>query len=187
MTHEEAWLRLPDLLHDRDEPTLLSHVKVCHACQQQVFRLNRVDRMLRAAAPPAQQRVRVRSTSVVIALAVAALIVAIVPIWRQHASPTQTLRSPAGIAVGRATLSRSDTSNYAVSLELRRVKMAGGDTYVLWTRSLESAVPVPVGRFMVDASGSCKARFTLPAGSHWTRFWVTPRLHPSVVLATTTA
>jgi len=184
VTHEEAWTRLPDLLHDRDRPALLSHLKSCHECQRQQFRLNRVDRMLRAAAPRARKRRPVRVVPWAVA-AVAALIVVLAPVLGQHTRSTQVLRTPAGIAVGRAALSRSDGASVAVFLELHRVTISGGDSLVVWTRSVRSSVPVPVGRFMADADGSCRARFTLPARSDWTRFWVSPGEDASVILATT--
>jgi hypothetical protein len=41
-----------------------------------------------------------------------------------------------------------------------------------------------VGRFMVDRSGSCRARFNLPASHTWTRFWVTEPGKPAVVATT---
>ena len=184
MTHKEAWSRLPDLLYDRDDSVLLAHVNACHACQQQLFRLNRVDRILHAAATRTRRLRPPWRFGAVIAAVAATMIILLAPVGRHH-PPAQVLRNAMGTAVGRATLSRSDAENLAVSLELHGVKMAGGGVYVLWTQSTESPRPVPVGRFMVNASGSCRARFTLPAGSRWTRFWVTPPTHPALVLATT--
>lgn len=188
MTHEETWPRLPDLLDDRDEAGLLSHVGACTTCQQQLFRLNRVDRILRAAAPPQRHWTPWRVSRPVIAAVAAAAIILVAPVWRHHSRdrpPVLILRSPTGFAVGQATVSRVDAENQAVSLEVHGVTMTSGDVYVLWTRSSESSRLIQVGRFMVDGSGSCKARFTLPARSHWTSFLVTPPAHPSRVLATT--
>jgi hypothetical protein len=42
-----------------------------------------------------------------------------------------------------------------------------------------------VGQFMVDRSGACRARFNLPGGRNWGRFWVTPSGNPSAVVAAT--
>ena len=185
MTHDEARDRLPDLLNDRDDPLLLAHVNACHACQQQLFRLNRVDRILRANATQATRgHLSRRWYGVAVAAVAAAAFILVVP-GRGHQPPGQVLRSATGRAIGQATLSKPDAQNLTVSLELHGVKMTSGDVYVLWTRSTESPRPVPVGRFMVDASGSCKAHFTLPSRSQWTRFWITPPSHPSLVLATT--
>ena len=184
MTHDEARDRLPDLLDDRDDRLLLAHVNTCHACQQQLFRLNRVDRILRANATQTTRRRLSRRWYGVAVTAVAAAFILVVP-GRGHQPRGQILRSATGATMGHATLSKTDAQNLAVLLELHGVKMTSGDVYVLWTRSTASPRPVPVGRFMVDASGSCKAHFTLPSRSQWTRFWVTPPSHPSLVLATT--
>ena len=185
MTHDEARDRLPDLLHDRDDPLLLAHVNACHACQQQLFRLSRVDRILRANGTRVTRRRLSRRWFGVAVAAVAAAVIILVGLARGHQPPGQVLRSATGTAVGQATLSKPDAQNLTVSLELRGIKMTSGDVYVLWTRSTESPRPVPVGRFMVDASGSCNAHFTLPSRSQWKRFWITPPSHPSLVLATT--
>lgn len=185
MTHEQAWPRLPDLLIDRDDSALLAHVRSCHACQQQTFRLNRVDRILRAAAPQ-QRRLRIpwQVSGAIIAAAATVVIVVISPVWGTQ-SPVRVLHSASGATVGQTKLTRSNSQNLDLSLELHEIKMTGHDVYVLWTRAAGSPQSVPVGRFMVDASGSCKARFTLPARTSWTKFWVTPPSQPSLVLATT--
>jgi hypothetical protein len=47
MNHEEASMRLPDLLDDRDDAALLAHVQACADCQRQLFLLGRIDRLLR--------------------------------------------------------------------------------------------------------------------------------------------
>lgn len=185
MTHEQAWPRLPDLLVDRDDSALLAHVRSCHACQQQTFRLNRIDRILRAAAPR-QRRLRIpwRVSGAIIAAAAAVAIVVTSPARRTEI-PVQVLHSTNGATVGQTRLTRADSENLDLSLELHGIKMTGGDVYVLWTRAVGSPQSVPVGRFMVDARGSCKAHFTLPVGTSWTTFWVTPPSQPSLVLATT--
>jgi hypothetical protein len=38
---------------------------------------------------------------------------------------------------------------------------------------------------MVDPRGACVARFNLPGGRSWARFWVTPPGQPDAVVATT--
>src|SRR5262249_59740944 len=58
--HEEAWTRLPDLLDDRDDAALLAHVRACAACQRQLFRLGRVDRLLRDHAARSESTPRSR-------------------------------------------------------------------------------------------------------------------------------
>lgn len=183
MTHEQAWPHLPDLLVDRDDHSLLSHVATCHSCQQQVFRLNRVDRVLRTAAAK-RRGSHSRKRIPVAIIAIAAAIVVIVPTWRVEPS-VRVLHNGVGATVGRATLFGSKPNSLDISLELHGVKMTGGDTYVVWTQSAESPQPVPVGRLMVDASGSCRAHFTVPGRSSWTRLWVTPPSRPTLVVATT--
>jgi hypothetical protein len=189
MTHERAWARLPDLLFDRDDPELLAHVAACHDCQRQLFLFGRVDRLLRtAAAARRQEHRRLRGSrwvrfpaGLVAAISVAAMLLLFLP--GQVGSRQFTLRSAAGQPVGRAVLGHADARNLFVSLVARGLPTRTGTMYVLW--AAEGAHTATVGHFMVDARGSCRTRFNLPAGHHWARFWVTPPGDPGDVVATT--
>jgi hypothetical protein len=190
MTHEHAWRRLPDLLQDRDEPEILTHVASCHDCQRQLFLLGRVDRALRAAAPARRRQRRrigkgrwLRFSSGLVAAAVAALL--IVLFLPQHAGLRQlTLRTASGHAIGHAILKRSDADNTSLTLVARGLPARRGDVYVLWGSGSGRAATT-VGRFMVDPKGACRARFNLPGGRSWARFWVTPPGRQNAVVATT--
>lgn len=190
MTHERAWTRLPDLLADRDQPELLEHVAACHDCQRQLFLLGRVDRALRGAGG-ARRRERRRSRrarwlrlpSGLVAAAVAALLVVL--LLPHHPSPRQfTLRTAAGRPIGHAILNRSDAENTSLTLVARGLPARRGDVYVLWAGGSGHGATT-VGRFMVDPKGACRARFNLPGGRSWARFWVTPPGQPNAVVATT--
>jgi hypothetical protein len=190
VTHEQAWTRLPDLLADRDEPELLAHVAACHDCQRRLFLLGRVDRALRGASSARRkQRRRVRKArwlrfpAGLVAAAVAAALVFVLVLPHQHALRQLTLRTASGQPIGRAILDRSDAENTSLTLVARGLPAHRGDTYVLWAGSGGRATAV--GRFMVDPSGACRARFNLAGGRHWARFWVTPPGQPQTVVATT--
>jgi hypothetical protein len=58
-----------------------------------------------------------------------------------------------------------------------------GHMFVLWASDDHSSMQV--GRFMVDQSGSCRARFNLPASHTWTQFWVTESGTSAPVVAAT--
>ena len=181
MTHEQAWTRLPDLLADRDEPALLAHVTGCNECQRQLFLLGRVDRILQDAARKRDRR-RLRARALLAAVAlVAALLAIVVP--RNHGSQPLTLRSASGETVGRALLERADADNTSLMLVARGLPTRRRDVYVLWAGDGSSTVSV--GRFMVDARGSCRVRFNLPGGRRWARFWVTPPGNAGAVVAST--
>ena len=190
MTHELAWRRLPDLLDDRDQPELLAHVAGCHHCQRQLFLLGRVDRALRGAANSrSKERRRLRKgrwlrfPSGLVAAAVAALLVVL--FLPQHSGRSQfTLRTAAGRAIGRAVLNRSDAENTSLTLVARGLPARRGNVYVLWAAG-RSERAITVGRFMVDPRGACRARFNLPGGRSWARFWVAPPGQPNAVVATT--
>jgi hypothetical protein len=190
MTHEHAWTRLPDLLDDRDQPELLTHVAACHDCQRQLFLLGRVDRALRGAASARRKERRrlrkgrwLRFPSGLVAAAVASLLVAL--FLPHHPGPRQfTLRTAAGQAIGRATLNPTDAENTSLTLVARGLPVRRGDMYVLWAGGGDQRA-ITVGRFMVDPRGACRARFNLPGGRSWARFWVTPPGQPESVVATT--
>jgi len=190
MTHEHALTRLPDLLDDRDQPELLGHVAACYECQRQLFLLGRVDRALRSAAGPhrkARPRHRkghwLRFPSGLVAAAVAALLVVL--FLPHHSSPRQfTLRTAAGQPIGHAILNRSDKENTSLTLVARGLPARPGDMYVLWAGGTGHDATT-IGRFMIDPSGACRARFNLPGGRSWAHFWVSPPDRPNTVAATT--
>src|SRR5262245_2584720 len=179
MTHEHARTRLPDLLDDRDQPELLTHVAACHDCQRQLFLLGRVDRALRGVATARRNERRrlrkgrwLRFPAGLVAAAVAALLV-VMFLPRHPGLHKLTLRTAAGKPIGHAILSRSDAENTSLTLVARGLPDGGGDTFVLWAAH-GGQRPTTVGRFMVDPHGACRAHFNLPSGRGWTHFWVTP-------------
>jgi len=190
MIHERAWERLPDLLSSRGDSALRAHVAACHACQRQLFLLGRVDRLLRQGRRNADHPLRGifvsrRWIAPLPALGAAAALALVLFLPRSPSAHGFVLRTVDGRAVARATIARADQSNVEISLAAHGLPRARGDELVLWTRPGDGADAIPVGRFMVDHSGSCRARFNLPTSGRWTRFWVTPSSDPSVVIATT--
>lgn len=189
MSHEHAWRRLPDLLQDRDEPELLAHMAACHECQRQLFLLGRIDRLLRDVAP-ARRRERRRSHSgrwlrfPAGLVAVAAVVVLVLLFPHTRGVREFTIRTAAGEAIGHAVLARADAENMSLSLVARGLPTRAGDVYLLWAGG-DGRPATTIGRFMVDPSGACRARFNLPGGRSWVRFWVTRPGHPEAVVATT--
>jgi hypothetical protein len=191
MTHEHAWTRLPDLLADRDQPELLAHVAACHDCQRQLFLLGRVDRALRGAASARRKerrRVRkgrwLRFPAGLVAAAAVTFLLLLLFVPREHGLRQFTLRAASGQPIGRAILNRSDAENVSLTLVARGLPAHGSDMYVLWAGG-SGRPATTVGRFMVDPSGSCRARFNLPGGQRWARFWVTRPGQPNAVVAST--
>ena len=187
MRHEEAFKRLPDLLDDRDDAGLLAHVRGCTDCQRQLFLLGRVDRMLRGsassqgAAPRRWPTLRQLLAAAAVAAAAAATMLAL--LLPQKAHPHEfMLRTASGRSVGQAVMGRSDARNSSLALTARGMPVDRGHIFVLWASDDRSSMQV--GRFMVDRSGSCRARFNLPASHTWTRFWVTEPGKPAVVATT---
>ena len=188
MRHEEAVKRLPDLLDDRDDAGLLAHVRDCADCQRQLFLLGRIDRMLRTNASPQRAAARRRPTprqllaaaAVVVAAAAATLALSL----PQNARPHElSLKTASGRSVGEAVMGRSDAHNASLALTARGMPLGYGHQFVLWASDDRSSMQV--GRFMVDRSGSCRARFNLPANHRWARFWVTEAGNPAVIVAST--
>src|SRR5262245_10628442 len=112
MSHEEAWKRLPDLLDDRDDASLLAHVRACSMCQRQLFLLGRVDRLLRARAP--QQRSQRRPTArqilaatTALTAAAAATLALILP--HQTSQHEFTLWTASGRLVGEAKMNSGES------------------------------------------------------------------------------
>ena len=187
MKHEEAFKRLPDLLDDRDDAGLLAHVRACADCQRQLFLLGRLDRILRDSAqaqgaarrrwPTARQLL---AAAAVATAAAAAMLALLLP---QKAPPHELmLRTASGRSVGQAVMGRSDARNSSLALSARGLPVDRGHQFVLWASDDRSSMQV--GRFMVDRSGSCRARFNLPASHTWTRFWVTEPGKQAVVATT---
>lgn len=191
MRHGYVWTRLPDLLEDRDQPSLLAHVAICHACQRQLFLLEQVDRLLRETAVAEQRaaaragRRWARSPAAVAAAAVAAAAAALFA--GALAGPQGrdlTLRSVSGKVVGHARLTPADRDNISVLLVTDGLPVRHDPTYVLWARGTSASARV-VGRFMISSSGSCRARFNLPANRRWMRLWITPPARPDTIVAAT--
>ena len=189
MKHEEAWTRLPDLLQDRDDAALLSHVSGCDTCQRQLFLLGRVDRLLRERTPSsgATHRSRLRAPGVfaVAATLAAAAAVALALVLSQHThGHTMVLRTAAGQPVGRAAMSRSDARNVSLAFTARGLPVDRGHMFVLWAGDNRHR-PMEVGRFMVDQSGGCRVHFNLPATHEWARFWIARQGSPAAIVAST--
>jgi hypothetical protein len=184
MRHEDAWQRLPDLLDDRDDPTLLGHVRDCADCQRQLFLLGRVDRLLRDEGsrrrPPHQLR---RAVATIAALAVAVtLLLALVLPSGSHMH-VFTLRTAAGRSVGHAAILHGDGRNDALSLDARKIPLNPQHMFVLWAG--DGRASMRVGEFMVDNSGGCRVRLNLPATHSWTHFWVSQPDNAEAVVAST--
>src|SRR5437762_550947 len=133
MNHDQAWQRLPDLLDDRDDTTLLVHVRECPACQRQLFLLGRIDRILRRESPDTSHRGRLgRRTRILAAggalTATAAVAVALVILLTLQ--PPQavafTLLTPVGKVVGEATLAKGDAHNASLTLAGRNLPAKQG-------------------------------------------------------------
>src|SRR5205823_12327536 len=131
------------------------------------------DRMLHdsAQAPEAARRgwptARQLLTAATVAAAAAAATLALV--LPQKAHPHEfMLRTASGQSVGEAVMGRSDARNSSLALTARGMPVDRGHLFVLWASDDRSSMQV--GGFMVDRSGSCRARFNLPASHTWTRF-----------------
>ena len=184
MRHEDAWQRLPDLLDDRDDPTLLGHVRDCADCQRQLFLLGRVDRLLRdersSRRPPRGVR---RALAAIAALAVAATILLALGLPSGSRTHVFTLRTAAGRSVGQTTILHADGRNDAVSLDARGIPLNPRHMFVLWAG--DGRVSMRVGEFMVDNTGGCKVRLNLPATHNWSHFWVSQPDNAKAVVART--
>lgn len=189
MTHNAARGRLPDLLFDRGDTTLLAHLRECHDCQRHLFVLARIDRLLRhKGAKMRTRRSRVRyalaGTATISAAAVAAFVLMMLP--RSHTAPLSfALRGIDGSVLARAQLDRADSENQSIAFVTHGLPTAPTNTYLLWTTAPDSKRPLLVGRFMVNHTGACRARFNLAGTRHPSRFWITPSSDPAVVVAGT--
>ncbi len=187
MTHDLAYERLTDLLFDRDDPDLLGHVGNCHVCQRQLFLLSRVDRLLRQRRPRTRRRTRRSLEPLAIAAVTAAAIAVAVALPQRHeaASARFALKTDGGSIVARAQVQRSDAENESVALVAEGLPTQPSDTYLLWTQGSDDGEPLVVGRFMVNHTGACRARFNLPGTRHPGRFWITPSTQPAAIVAST--
>jgi hypothetical protein len=185
VTHELAFERLPDLLFDRDDPELLTHVGGCHRCQRQLFLLSRVDRLLRQRR--SRRRGRLRAALAVAAVAIAAIAASLVLPQRDHpADPARfALRTGSGAIVARAQIQRADAENEAIAFVAKGLPTRPSDTYLLWTQRPGDGDPILVGRFMVSHKGECRTRFNLPGTRRPGRFWITPSTQPAAIIAST--
>jgi hypothetical protein len=190
VNHEQAWKLLPDLLEDRDQPELLTHVRDCADCQRQLFLLGRVDRFLRDSASARQTtRAPRRRTGRLILLAatvaVAAAAALLTPFVSHHSGGKRMmLRTASGELVAEAVMGHSDARNVSLDLTAHGLPVGRGHMFVLWAGNNGSA-SMPVGRFMVDRTGSCRVRFSLPASHAWESLWVSLPGRPASVVAST--
>jgi hypothetical protein len=182
--HEQAWQRLPDLLDDRDDPELLTHVGGCADCQRQLFLLGRVDRLLRDQARARLPRRPTRRAATVagLAAAVAAILLALL-VPRGSLAHEFALHAPSGRLVGHASLGHADARNLSLALVARGLPPNRQRMFVLWAADDGSAMEV--GHFMVDRSGGCRARFNLPANHSWSRFWISEPGSAAAIVAST--
>jgi hypothetical protein len=188
VTHDEAWTRLPDLLDDRDDPKLLTHVRVCVDCQRQLFLLRRVDRLLRDSAAaresarPRRFGARAMLTSAAVLAATAAAVLALV-VSHHGSARGLMLRTASGQSVGRAVVGPPDGRNVPLALVAQRLPVDHGQVFVLWAGD-KGRSSMQVGRFMVDRRGGCRVRFNLPATHGWGRFWITRPGRAAIVAST---
>jgi hypothetical protein len=184
MRHQDAWQRLPDLLDDRDDPTLLDHVRSCADCQRQLFLLGRVDRLLRDEGSERRQPHNMRrAVAAIAALAAAATVLLSLVLPSRSHTHVFTLRTAAGRSVGHAAIVHADDRNDALSLDARRIPLNPEHMFVLWAG--DGGVSMRVGEFMVDRTGDCKVRLNLPATHSWNRFWVSQPDNAKAVVAST--
>lgn len=187
MNHHEARDRLPDLLLDRDDRQLLAHVNECHECQAQLFRLARVDRVLRGTRRIRRRhRLPLARTAAAAVATLAAAVTAAAVVHPPRRAPTPvSLRTPSGEVVATASIARGDSENEALALVAHGLPAHPADTYALWTRAPRTGRSVLVGRFMVSHDGECRARFNLPGAHHPHTFWIAPVGSPADVVAST--
>lgn len=191
MTHEAAWDRLPDLLFDRDDHGLLAHVANCHLCQARLFRLARVDRVLRGSRKPSHQG-RARLQLVTLAAASVAAVAAAVGVFvvaghRPVSQPAVlALHTLSGKVVAHALITPVDGANQSIALVAHHLTTGNTSMYSLWTRAPGGGRrAVLVGQFMVSHDGECRARFNLAGLRHSAQFWITRATAPTAVIAAT--
>ena len=176
MNHDQAWQRLPDLLDDRDDTTLLTHVRECPACQRQLFLLGRIDRILRRESPDSahggklSRRTRILAAGGALAATAAVAAALLILLTQPPQAVAFILRTPVGKVVGEATVAKGDAHNASLTLVGRDLPAEQGPVFVLWAS--DGATSMPVGRFMVDPDGDCRVRFNLPGRHAWDNFWI---------------
>jgi hypothetical protein len=187
MNHQTASQSLPDLVTDPAAPhrALRAHLRTCHACQRQLFLLQRVDGMLRPDLPssdrPRRYRARrVGGVALAAALAVAAVFV-LLPRTQTQAEAF-TLRASDGLTVAQAQI-RNQGSQQVVVLT-PGAPMPATTRYVLWG-SAQSHTTIRLGMLITTATGRCRARFVLPSQPAWKRLWMTPLSQPTTIVAHT--
>lgn len=190
MTHEAAWERLPDLLFDRDDPGLLAHVANCHLCQARLFRLARVDRLLRGSRKPSHQgRARRQLVTAAASLATVAAAVGVFVVAGHRPisqPPALALHTLSGTVVAHASITPADGANQSIALVAHHLAPGNTSMYSLWTRAPGGGRrALLVGQFMVSDDGECRARFNLAGMRHSTTFWITRATAPGAVIATT--
>lgn len=192
MTHDQAWRLLPDIITAPDDvpDRVRSHVASCHICQRQLFRLQRVDRLLRSDAfrgEPARGRRRgfVRWVAAVAMPLLAAVAFAVYLAVAPPGVSAMALRSASGIAVANAQI-RDVGDGQVVELTPGDGGLSGTTSYVLWGRTA-SHPNVRLGMFMSSPTGTCRARFRMRDHLHWQRFWITPAANRGAVVAQTSS
>jgi len=182
--HADAWQRLPDLLEDRDHPDLLAHVRGCAECQRQMFLLGRVDRMLHDQAPARRSGHHVRrGVAAIVGIVAAAGLLLTLLNPGGSAAHAFAFRTASGRLVGHVSMTQADSRNDSLALVARRLPVNGRHVFVLWAADTRSSMLV--GRFMVDRSGGCRARFNLPANHHWRHFWISLPGNATEIVAST--
>lgn len=187
MTHEAAHERLSDLLLDRGDTALLAHLRGCHDCQRQFFRLARIDRLLRQRGATLRRRARVRhALAATAAISAAAVAVVALMLPRHQPAPLAfALHGVDGLVIAHAQLQPADAENQSIAFVAQGLPTAPTDTYLLWTSSPSTKRPLLVGRFMVNHTGACRTHFNLAGTRHPSHFWITPSSDPAVVVAGT--
>ena len=185
MRHEDVWARLPDLLDDRDDAELLSHVRDCADCQRQLFLLGRADRLLRDRAGAQRPQQRLRRVGLLAAAVAAAATAAVFALLLPGPGSAHafTLRTAAGQAVGQAEMGHSDGHNLSLAFTAHGLPLNRSHMFALWARA--DGASMKVGEFMVDASGGCRVDFNVPTTHDWARFWVAQPKNAAAVVAST--
>ena len=190
MRHETAWERLPDLLVERAGGSeLRRHVARCHACQRQLFLLQRVDRLLRSRPSVSSPKRRASWLRRMIGLAalgaVAAILLLALFLPRAATVRELTFYSAAGPGLRvQGSVSQGDAANAVLTIVASGLPHERANAnYLVWASTASQTEPVIVGRFMADPSGECRARFNLPRSRPWRRFWVTPESSPARIVA----
>jgi hypothetical protein len=189
MKHEIAWQHLPDLLERGGESDLRRHVARCHACQRQLFLLQRVDALLRSRPRTWEPRGRPSRVRRILGLLAAAAVVAAIAlalVVPRGASVRELTFQSAGApeVVVHGSVSPGDATNAVLTIKARGLPLKGGNgNFLLWASTESGDGRVLVGRFMANPSGECTARFNLPGDYDWMQFWITAESEPTTIVA----